>query len=268
MLNDHDQTGLHDPIGVFDSGVGGLTVLREILRHMPERDTLYVADNAHCPYGKRPAEEIQALSEGVTRYLLAQGAVCIVVACNTASAAALRYLRTCFPQVPIVGMVPAVKPAVALTKSGTVGVLATPATLHGQLLAEVVEQYAEGVRVLTQACPGLVECIEAGALEDPETDALLRRYLEPLLRGGADVIALGCTHYPFVAPAIQRLAGPQVRLLDPSEAIARQVQRVLAGRPAVGSGAHCYVCSGETRALTRAVRHFLDETATVDRVSW
>ncbi len=255
-------------IGVFDSGVGGLTVLSEIVRQLPGWDTLYLADSAHCPYGARPVEEIQALSAGISRYLIQQGARVVVVACNTASAAALGHLRAAFPEVPFVGMVPAIKPAAALTKSGTVGVLATPATLGGRLFSDVVERYAGGVRVLSQACPGLVECVEEGDLEGDVAEALVRRYLEPLLGQGADVIALGCTHYPFLAPLIRRLAGPGVQLLDPSAAVARQVGRVLAGGHDGGAGRHRFVTSGEPAALARAVRHLLGVEAEVEAVAW
>jgi len=253
-------------IGVFDSGVGGLTVLREVMRQLPQWDTLYLADSAHCPYGARPPEEIRHLSEDIARYLMGRGACCIVVACNTASAAALGYLRERFPGVPFVGMVPAVKPAAALTRSGVVGVLATPATLSGQLLSDVVEHYAGGVRVLRQACPGLVERIEEGDLEGPATEALVRSYLEPLLGQGADVIALGCTHYPFVAPLIQRLAGPGVRLLDPSEAVARQVGRVLSGRHSSGGGRHTFLTTGDPQLLVAAARRLLGGEAQAEGV--
>jgi len=255
-------------IGVFDSGVGGLTVLREVVQQLPQWDTLYLADSAHCPYGARPPAEIRRLSEGIAGYLLERGACCIVVACNTASAAAIGHLRERFPGVPFVGMVPAVKPAAALTRTGVVGVLATPATLGGQLLSDVVERYAGSVRVLRQACPGLVERIEEGDLEGPATEALVRSYLEPLLGQGADVIALGCTHYPFVAPLIQRLAGPEVRLLDPSEAVARQVGRVLAGAQPTGLGRHTFLTTGDPRPLAAAARRLLGLDVQVEAVAW
>ncbi|MGQ9683655.1 MAG: glutamate racemase [Anaerolineae bacterium] len=254
-------------IGLFDSGVGGLTVLREVLRQAPEADTIYLADDAHCPYGPRPISEIRAISVEISRYLLARGARCIVLACNTASAAALQHLRERFAGTPFVGMVPAVKPAAALTRSGVVGVLATPATLGGQLLAEVVERHAEGVRVLSQACPGLVEAIEAGELECESTDRLLERYLQPLLDQGADTLVLGCTHYPFLAPAIQRLAGPNVRLLDPSEAVARQVCRV-AGKQRNGERRRTFLCTGRPEPLQAAARHLLGLEVTVEKVTW
>jgi glutamate racemase len=260
--------GLQDPIGLFDSGVGGLTVLREVIHQLPAWDTLYLADSAHCPYGPRPVEEIQAFSEGIARHLLDYGARCIVVACNTASGAALGTLRARFPGVPFVGMVPAVKPAAALTRSGTVGVLATPTTLSAQLFSQVVERFAGNVRVLTQECPGLVERIEAGDLEGPETEALLRRALQPLLEAGADVIALGCTHYPFLAPTIQRLAGPGVQLLDPSAAVARQVRHVLSGQTCGGSGRRLFLSTGQPDGLALAAARLLGLEVEVQPVAW
>ncbi|MBK9944078.1 MAG: glutamate racemase [Kouleothrix sp.] len=218
------------PIGIFDSGIGGASVLCELRALMPNEDLLFLADQANCPYGSRPATELRALSASNTRWLLERGAKQIVVACNTASAAALHWLRHEFAQVPFVGMVPAVKPAAEQTRSGVVGVLATPTTLDGNLLDDVVLRWAGATRVLRQGCPGLVEQIEAGALETPATLALLSSYLRPLLAAGADTIVLGCTHYPFLAPQIQRLAGPQVRLIDAAPAVARQAARVLAER--------------------------------------
>ncbi len=263
-----EEPGLAAPIGLFDSGVGGLTVLREVIRQLPQCDTIYLADSAHCPYGPRPGQEIRSLSEEITRYLLDRGAQAIVVACNSASAAALSHLRARFPAVPFVGMVPAVKPAVALTRTGTVGVLATPTTLKGQLFSDVVARFGGGVRVVTQACPGLVEQIEAGDLAGPATEALVRRYLEPLLREGADTIVLGCTHYPFLAPLIQEVMGPEVRVVDPSEAVARQVQRVLGERAGQGRGKRIFVSTGEPEALARAARQLLGLEVRVEVAHW
>ncbi len=215
-------------IGVFDSGVGGLSVWREIARQLPHYDTLYVADQAHVPYGQRPLEEVRGLAEGITRFLLEKGAKVIVLACNTASAAALHHLRATFPQVPFVGMEPAIKPAAQNTRTGIVGVMATPATFQGELYASLMERFAGDVRVLPQACPGLVEAVEQGLLDTPETDALLRSCLTPLVRAGIDQLVLGCTHYPFLRPAIERVVGPGVEVLDPAPAVARQVGRVVA----------------------------------------
>lgn len=241
-------------IGVFDSGVGGLSILRALYRALPEQDYLYVADSAHCPYGARSAEEIRRLSLGIGRYLEAEGATVVVVACNTASAAGLASLREALAPLPVVGMVPAVKPAAAHTRSGVVGVLATPATFGGRLYADVVEHHAHGVRVLSQTCHGLVERIEAGDLEGPETMTLLRRYVQPLLEAGADTLVLGCTHYPFVIPALRRIVGEGVTLLEPSEAIARQVARVLPASTSSGRSARrIYATTGAPSALAEAL---------------
>src|SRR5512139_868791 len=159
-------------IGVFDSGIGGLSVWREIARQLPQEDTIYFADQIHIPYGPRSLEEIRAFSEAITRFLLDRDCKLIVVACNAASAAALKYLRTAFPEVPFVGMEPAVKPAAETTHTGAVGVLATPATFQGELFASVVERFANGVQLVNQICPGLVEQVEAGRLDTPDTDAM------------------------------------------------------------------------------------------------
>lgn len=214
-------------IGVFDSGVGGLAVLREIRAQLPTADLLYLADQAHLPYGARPLAEVRSLSQAITRFLLAQGAQAIVIACNTASAAALKHLRARHPAIPFVGMEPAVKPAALNTRTRVVGVLATPATFQGELFASLVERFAQGITVLPQTCPGLVEQIEAGDLDSPKTLSILRQSLTPLLAQGIDHLVLGCTHYPFVRPAIQAIVGPDVHVVDPAPAVARQVARVV-----------------------------------------
>ncbi len=220
-------------IGVFDSGVGGLSVLRALWERLPDERFYYIADSHHCPYSERSTAEIQALSIAIAEHLREAGAKAIVVACNTASASALPALRDQVrarngKALPIVGMVPALKTAVGITRQGAVGVLATQATISGYLYQEVQKRYAAGVQVISQACPGLVEQIEAGDLDGPETEALLRACLAPMMQAGADVLVLGCTHYPFVAPLLQRILGPGVTLLEPSGAVAWQTGRVLA----------------------------------------
>lgn len=261
-----------DPIGVFDSGVGGLSVVRALVEQLPQENLLYVADAAHCPYGARTTEEIRRLSEGISRYLIGQGAKAVVVACNTASAAALRHLRETFPQTPFVGMVPAVKPAAQLTRSGVVGVLATPITIGGALYEEVVEQYGAGVRVISRVCPGLVERVEEGDLDGPATLDLLRACVMPLLDAGADVLVLGCTHYPFILPALRRLVGDGVRILEPSDAVARQTGRVLARLGLLRQGVIApqarYATSGEPQRLAKAVEQLLGQQPSVQRLIW
>jgi glutamate racemase len=214
------------PIGVFDSGVGGLTVLKAIRDLLPYQDLLYVADQAHVPYGERPLEAVRMLSEEITRFLLHQGAGLIVVACNTASAAALKYLRSRFEQVRFVGMEPAVKPAAETTKSKKVGVLATPATFQGDLYASVVGRFAKDVTLYQDTCPGLVQAIESGKLAGRGTRAILEKALKPMLQHGIDTVVLGCTHYPMVIPLIRDICGPDVHVIDPAPAVARQAARL------------------------------------------
>ena len=217
-------------IGIFDSGVGGLSVWREVVRQFPHERTLYLADQAHVPYGSRGMTAVREISKGITRFLLDQGAKIIVIACNTASAAALHYLRRTFPQTPFVGMEPAVKPAVERTRTGVVGVIATQVTFQGELFASLLERYAGDVQVLTQVCPGLVELVEDGVLDDLEVEALLRQYLAPLIAARADQLVLGCTHYPFLRPAIEQIVGTSMAVIDPAPAVARQTGRLLAQR--------------------------------------
>jgi len=215
------------PIGVFDSGVGGLSVLRAIRAQMPEESIIYFGDQGHIPYGPRPMEQIRNFSEAITKFLLDQDAKIIVVACNTASAAALKYLRETFPEVAFVGMEPAVKPAAEHTQTGRVGVLATPATFQGALYASVVERFANGVELLQNTCPGLVQQIEQGNLNGDVARQILNAALSPMLEKNIDTVVLGCTHYPFVIPVIERIVGKNVRVIDPAPAVAKQVRRVL-----------------------------------------
>ncbi|MFM8332500.1 MAG: glutamate racemase [Candidatus Methylumidiphilus sp.] len=214
------------PIGVFDSGVGGLSVLRDIRRELAHEDLLYVADSVHAPYGDKTAAFIESRSIAIAQFLLNQQVKAIVVACNTATAAAVAALRARFP-VPIIAMEPAVKPAVSQTKSGVVGVMATRRTVASENFLNLLERFGGAVEIVVQPCPGLVEQVEAGDLSGAATQTLLREYVLPLLERGADTIVLGCTHYPFLAPLIQQLAGSAVAILDPGEAIARELRRRL-----------------------------------------
>jgi glutamate racemase len=238
-----------DPIGIFDSGVGGLSIYREVHRLLPAETVLYVADQANVPYGVRTLQEVQRLSEGITRYLLDHHVKIIVIACNTASAAALQYLRNIYQGVPFVGMEPAVKPAVQKTMSQRVGVLATQATFQGALYASVIERFAGNVKLYEDACPGLVSQIENGYLNTQDTRRILETALNPMLSEGVDTIVLGCTHYPFVIPLIQEIAGPGVVVIDPAPAIARQTQRVLEERHLLNSSQ----VPGKTTLFTSAL---------------
>ncbi|MGA7594272.1 MAG: glutamate racemase [Gallionella sp.] len=223
-----------NPIGVFDSGVGGLAVLQEIRRELPGENLLYVADSAHAPYGDKTSRQIEARSIAIAGFLVSQNAKAIVVACNTASGAAVETLRARFP-LPIVAMEPAVKPAAAHTKTGVIGVLATSRTITSDNFAKLHQRFGAGVRILMQACPGLVEQVEAGKLSGHETRALVERYVLPLLEQQADTIVLGCTHYPFLAPLIREIAGAAVTIMDPSPAIARELRRRLNGAALLSS---------------------------------
>ena len=269
------------PIGIFDSGIGGLTVLRAIRQLMQDEPLLYLADQAHVPYGPRRLQEVRHFSEVITRYLLDQGARLIVVACNTASAAALKYLRSVFPDVPFVGMEPAVKPAAEHTRSGLVGVLATPATFQGELYASVVERFGQGVKLFQHTCPGLVTQIENGALDSSETRQILEDALRPMLEQGIDTIVLGCTHYPFVIPLIQQIAGKGVRVIDPAPAVARQVQRLLVASNLLELDAKLKVdllqkpqylleiiTTGDPARLASMLPGLLGEKAPVESLTW
>lgn len=214
------------PIGVFDSGVGGLTVLREIRSALPGEQLLYVADSRHAPYGEKSRDFIEARSIAICEFLLQRQAKAIVVACNTATAAAITTLRGRFA-VPIVAIEPAVKPAAQRTQSGVVGVLATSGTLASDNFMKLLVRFGADVNILVQPCPGLVEQVEAGKLNGAATQALLERYLRPLLAQRADTIVLGCTHYPFLAPLIRKIVGPDVAIIDPSSAIASELRRRL-----------------------------------------
>lgn len=217
-----------NPIGVFDSGVGGLSVLREIRRELPGEDLLYVADSGHAPYGDKPTELIEARARAIVEFLLSQNAKAIVVACNTATGVAIKMLRARF-SVPIVAMEPAIKPAVEVTRSGVIGVLATSRTIASDNFARLHDRFGADVKILIQACPGLVEQVETGDLAGNETRALIAQYVLPLLGQEADALVLGCTHYPFLAPLIQEIAGSSVVIIDPSAAIARELRRRLSG---------------------------------------
>jgi glutamate racemase len=211
------------PIGVFDSGVGGLTVLAEVHRAMPAEDLLYVADSGHAPYGERPEAQIRARAEAITGFLLEQGAKAIVIACNTATGVAAAHLRA-LHDLPIVAMEPAVKPASSLTRSGIIGVLATSGTLKSDKFEALRGRFHGTVEVLTQPCPGLVELIEAGDLQAEALHARLADFVLPLVERGADTLVLGCTHYPLVRGLIADIAGPGVQIADAGAAVARQVR--------------------------------------------
>jgi glutamate racemase len=246
------------PIGIFDSGVGGLSVWREIARELPAESTIYVADQARLPYGPRPAAEVRAFAEEITARLVGLGCKTIVVACNTASAAALKSLRERHPELSFVGMEPAIKPAAQHSPSKVVGVMATAGTLQGRMFALAVERFAAGVTLVNQPCPGLVERIEAGELDTPATEALLRELLAPMLRAGIDTLVLACTHYPFVQPLIRKIVGDGIRIVDPAPAVTRQLARLLEQRglraPEGTRATHRFMTSGDPARMQRALK--------------
>lgn len=234
------------PVGIFDSGVGGLSVAREIRGALPAEDLLYLADTAWCPYGDRSIEEVRGRSLAIGRYLQDRGAKVLVVACNTASGAALEQLREALT-IPVIGLEPAVKPAVAATRNGRVGVMATSGTVRSERLKRLLAAYADGREVIPQPCPGLADMVEDGLLDGPVLEDKLRELTEPLRRAGVDTVVLGCTHYVFVRDSIQQVFGPDVTLLDSGPAIARRTRQILEER---GEGAS--EGGGSMRFLTTA----------------
>jgi glutamate racemase len=215
------------PIGVFDSGVGGLSILTEIRKLLPPEDLIYFADSAHCPYGVKPVDEIRQRTLEVTDFLVSLGAKAVVVACNSACEAGLGRIRDKYPVLPIVGVEPAVKPAHQETRNGKIGVLATSLTLNGERFSNLVAKYAAGVEVFSQPAPGLVELVEAGKLDTAEAETMLHQYLDPLLEKGIDTLVLCCTHYPFLAPIMRKICGAGVVIIDTGLAVARQTRRIL-----------------------------------------
>jgi glutamate racemase len=278
------------PIGVFDSGVGGLSILQEIRRQLPVENLLFYADSGFCPYGTKPPEAVRIRTFAIADLLLARGAKALVVACNTATAAALEPLRerisradtpvrpvTPHPRadtsvrqagadrsvrptidVPVVGVEPAMKPAAAATRTGCVGVLATPGTLQGERYHSLLDRFGEGLTVYSEACPEFVPLVEAGQVEGPEVEAAVRAHVAPLLAQGVDTIVLGCTHYPFLRAAVERVCGPEVTVIDTAAAVARQTRRVLEERGLLRHSAMPgrvqFLTSGDADAVGAVIR--------------
>lgn len=256
------------PIGIFDSGIGGLSVWREIAAQLPDEPCIYVADQAKVPYGPRPAAEILALALRVVDWLRARDCKLIVVACNSASAAALQHLRRAHPGLPFVGMEPAIKPAAARSQRRIAGVLATPATLAGELYRSTVARHAQDMRIIAEGCPGLVDAIEACASDD-ELCLQLARFVAPARDAGADVMVMACTHYPLVQHLIAPLCGAQMQLIDPAPAVARQTGRLLDAHalraPAGGPASSRFFTTGADGVrMTRAARHWLGQELEVE----
>ena len=215
------------PVGFFDSGVGGMCILDAFRRLCPAESTVYIADYANCPYGNRPAEEIVRLSEANVEELLSRGCKAVVVACNTATAAAIDYLRRRYADVPFVGLEPAVKPAALRSRTGVVGVLATEGTFGGRLYNETKEKFARDVVVIATVADEFVTLVERGETSGPAAEAAVRARLTPLIDAGCDMIVLGCTHFPHLRPLMEKVAAGRAAILDPSDAVARQARRVL-----------------------------------------
>lgn len=213
-------------IGIMDSGSGGLSVFREIRKSLPGAKYVYYADNANCPYGEKTPEFITDRCRRITGFFISKGVDIIVIACNTATAAAIATLRAEYP-LPFIGMEPAVKPAALGTGSGTIGVLATAGTLRASKYLNTRGRFEEDVHIVEHVGKGFVELVESGCLDGPEVENVVKESLLPLLDAGADTIVLGCTHYPFLLPVMQRIAGPEVRFIDPAPAVARQLVKVM-----------------------------------------
>lgn len=238
-------------IGIFDSGIGGLSVLKELLRLLPGERYIYYSDEANCPYGDKTAEFVRERARAITRLLLDKGADIIVVACNTATAAAISSLRAEF-DVPFVGMEPAVKPAALGTRTGTIGVLATAGTLKGSLYLDTKSKFEDNVRIVEHVGRGFVEMVEAGKFSGDEVERVCRESLEPLLAAGADRIVLGCTHYPFLLPTLEKIAeGHDVEFINPAPAVARRVLQLLPHKETAQPGVEL-LSSGTSDALERS----------------
>lgn len=243
-------------IGLFDSGIGGLSVWREALKIMPDHHYLYYSDNGNAPYGPKESEEIVERSFKISQFLISKGAEVIVVACNTATAAAIATLRESF-SVPFVGMEPAIKPAATLTKSGVVGILATKGTLQAPLYNGTLNRYAKEIEVVEMVGKGLVELIESGVTKGEQLEALLTSYIVPMVERGADQIVLGCTHYPFIREAIERVAGAGVGVIDPAPAVAKRAHSLVEENPSLflksEGGESLFYHSGDGRVLMEMV---------------
>lgn len=214
------------PIGLFDSGIGGTSIWKEVIKVLPNENTIYLADGKNAPYGEKTSEEIIALSIKNTEFLIAKGCKIIIVACNTATTNAIDYLRATYP-IPFIGIEPAIKPAALYSKTGAIGILATKGTLSSKLFEKTANEYTKNITKIEQDGEGLVPLIEGGKLNSPETQQLLTKYLKPMLNFNIDHLVLGCTHYPYLIPQIQQILGTQVKIIDSGEAVAKQTKAVL-----------------------------------------
>lgn len=270
LVNPMPHASKDAPIGIFDSGIGGLSVAQEIARHLPNEQILYYADTAHVPYGPRSDQNIRELTAQAIEWLYRQGCKAAVVACNTASAFSLDYLREHYGEsFPIIGLVPALKPAVLQSKTKVVAVLATPATFRGNLIRDVIERFAmpTGVKVLPITCLELVPLVEQGLQMSQQCLNTLKKILQPVVEQGADHLVLGCTHYPFLKPAIQAIFGQQLTLVDSGQAVARQTARILIKNELLGEQScesetriQCYVSGHNAENLKPILQHLISPT--------
>lgn len=270
LVNPMPHASRDAPIGIFDSGIGGLSVAQEIARHLPNEQILYYADTAHVPYGPRSDQNIRELTAQAIEWLYCQGCKAAVVACNTASAFSLDYLREHYGEsFPIIGLVPALKPAVLQSKTKVVAVLATPATFRGNLIKDVIERFAmpTGVKVLPITCLELVPLVEQGLQMSQQCLNTLKKILQPVVEQGVDHLVLGCTHYPFLKPAIQTIFGQQLTLVDSGQAVARQTARILIKNELLGEQScesetriQCYVSGHNAENLKPILQHLISPT--------
>ena len=263
------------PIGFLDSGVGGLTIWRAVRKLLPRERLVFLADGGHVPYGEKTTAEVQDLTTRVVRRLLEHDVKMVVVACNTATVHAIDHLRAAFPELPFVGVVPVVKTLARRTHSGTIAVLSTPATARSPYLAGLIDEFAPGMRVINVGCDGLEDMIEAGEVRTGRTTALLERHLAPVRSSDADVVGLGCTHYPFLRGRIKRILGSGVRVYDPSRPVARRVRQLLAQGDAFAdqrTPSYSYYTTGDPavfkRVATTLLRTPVREAGYVDLEQW
>lgn len=252
-------------IALFDSGVGGLSILQAVRERLPTADLVYLADTANFPYGSKTATELQQVALQNLKLLQVYQPNLIVAACNTASTAALEVARQKFPQLPVVGVVPAVKPAVAATRSGIIGVCATAATLQSAAYTNLKRTHGAAVTFLDRPSPEWVRLVEAGAITGQRAEEAVMQVLDPLLAGGADVIVLACTHFPFLRPLIEHVVDDEVIILDSGQAVAQQVERVVP-QTAMGSGQTTYLCSGDSDGLIATIKKLTGQSVDVARV--
>jgi glutamate racemase len=248
-------------IGFFDSGVGGLSIYRAVHQLLPQYATMYVGDNAHVPYGPRTHHQVRQFTTEVVRFLISRNANPIIIACNTASSASLQYLRNEYPTTHFIGLVPAIKPAAETTRTGRIGVLATPGTFRGRLYMQVKTQFASNVVVYQDTCLGLVEEIENGRVNQPAARNILEHALRPMIAMNIDRLVLGCTHYPFAAELIRDIIGDQIEIIEPGQAIARRTQFIIENNPALQTQEdrppYRFLSTGNTAVLTNALECLL-----------